>query len=228
MLFPGFSFELFFVKRKVGFLRRMLNPSDTLAAVMFLVDRESDFPQNRGFSAELLSLLSSLGIPELAYACEKGEVALALAHEHEKESLIAWDRMRKAKSTAFLCTVFSCPRDLFQCLLYASSINLTALRIFLLMWSGAANLHFLGVHERSCRICSLPLSTQHGFGCEFGVCEHLRMIVAVRNGKYDDVVRATIEAFFNLFFRLRPCILSEEEQLLLETEELGQLSSLQS
>jgi hypothetical protein len=227
-LFPNFSFELFFAKRKVGFLRRMLNPSDTLAAVLFLADREVDFPQNHGFSADLLSLLTSLGIPELAYACEKGEVTYVLQQEFEKESLLLWERMRAAKSTAFLCTVFSCPRDVFRCLLFASAINLSAFRIFLLMWSGSAFLHVLGAHERNCPFCSSPLSTQHGFGCAFDVCEHLRLIVAAHNEKFDEIVRVTTQAFFSIYFRLRPCTLSEEELLLCDSTESEQLSALAS
>jgi hypothetical protein len=219
MLFPSFSFDLFLAKRKTGFLRRMLAPSDTLAAVAFLEDRLVDFPRGQGFSAELLSLLSSLGIPNLVYACEKGEVAAVLRHELEKEGLLAWERMRTAKSTSFLCTVFSCPRELFRCLLFVSSINLSALRIFLLMWSGSSSLHFLGTHERSCRFCSLPLTTVHEFGCNFGTCEHLQMIVAVRNEKFEEVLRLTIQAYFSLYFKLRPCVLSDDELLLWESGE---------
>ncbi len=219
MLFPGFSFEGFLVKRKVGFLRRMLGPSDTLAAVLFLEDRVVDFPRKLGFSAELLTLLTSLGIPDLVYACEKGDVARVLGHESEKEGLLAWERMRVATSTAFLCTVFSSPKELFHCLLAVSSINLNALRIFLLMWSGSVGLQVLGTHERVCRFCSQSLSTKHYFGCDFDTCRHLQLIVAARNGKFGDVIRYTMQAYFAFYFRSRPCILSEEELFLAEAGE---------
>ncbi len=56
ILFPGFSFESFILRRKWGFLRRTMNPCDTLASVFFLSDRAEDFPLGRGFSADLLGV----------------------------------------------------------------------------------------------------------------------------------------------------------------------------
>jgi hypothetical protein len=118
----------------VGFsLPRSLNPSDTLAAVFFLSDRAEDFPLGRGFSFELGCMLKEFGVPELINCDEKGVVSRALREELLKESLICWERMRVAKSTRFLCSVFSDSVNFFNTALPASTINLTALRIFILM-----------------------------------------------------------------------------------------------
>jgi hypothetical protein len=214
MLFPDFCFDLFIAKRKLGYLRRMSEPTDTLAAAFFLADRTEDFPRGFGFSSDLLAFLADLGVPELAFCCDKADVARSLAVELEKAQLLAWERMRAMKSTAFLCTVFSCPKELFSCLLVASSINKAAIRIFLLMWSGSVYISLFGAHSRLCPLCNLPLTTQHFFGCDFSIGDHLSLIVAVRNERLEEVVRYTIQAYFSFCYRCSPRIVTEEEALL--------------
>jgi hypothetical protein len=214
MLFPDLSFDFFIAKRKLGFLRRTLNPSETYAAIFFLLDRAEDFPKGVGFSSDLLAFLGHLGLPELIYADDKATVHRALAVAQEQELILAWERMRTAKSTAFLCTVFSSPAVLFEALLAASAINLSTLRVFILMWTGSAAIHLFGEHVRTCRLCSCPLDSRHFFGCDFDVCRHLQYIVLVRNGRYLDLIRLTCQAYFVFLFRFKPIVLQEEEDLL--------------
>ncbi len=217
MLFPALSFDLFLAKRKLGFLRRMAGPSDTLASAVFLVDRVDDFPRGFGFSLDLLAFLTSVGVPELTYCCDKGDIARTLAVELEKSQLLAWERMRAAKSTSFLCTVFSCPKELYNCLMVASSLNKAAIRIFLLMWSGSVAINIFGSHVRICPLCKQPLTSQHFFGCSFNTCDHLSLIVAVRNEHFAEVIRFTINAYFTFYLQCIPLILSEDEALLLDS-----------
>ncbi len=227
MLFPSLSFDLFLAKRKLGFLRRMTGPSDTLASVFFLRDRTDDFPRGLGFSSDLLSFLATLGLPELAFCNDKNDTSRALEEELEKAQLLAWERMRTAKSTSFLCSVFSCPQELYKSLLFASSLNKATLRIFMLMWSGSVVISIFGSHSRVCHLCKQPLTTQHFFGCDFNICGHLSLIVAVRNGNLVEVIRTTVQAYFNYYLRCKPVVLSEDEGLLVDSlDSVERFSSL--
>ncbi len=196
ILFPGFSFESFILRRKWGFLYRSMNPSDTLASVFFLVDRADDFPLGQGFSSNLLSLFRDFGVPELINCADKGLMARALDEEHLKESTLCWERMSRAKSTSFLCSVFSSPINFFDAAQVASAINLSALRIFILMWTGSVSIHLFGAHERTCRFCHLPLESRHYFGCQFDPCQFLQLVVLARNRHFAEVVRMTLNSFF--------------------------------
>jgi hypothetical protein len=215
LLFPQFSFSNFILRRKLGFLRRSLCPSDTLAAVWFLEDRLVDFPSGVGFSSDLKVLLDAFGLPELINCDEKSIVSRALQESHEKEVLLAWERMRLAKSTSFLCTVFSDAVNFFQAARAASSVNLTTLRIFLLMWTGSVYIHLFGAHQRTCPFCGGSLDSKHFFGCYFDVCQYLQLIVWARNEQFPDLIRFTADAYFQFALRLKPVILSEEELLAL-------------
>ncbi len=132
------------------------------------------------------------------------------------DSLVAWERMKLAKSTSFLCSVFSCPLEFFQAALFASSANLVTLRIFLLMWTGSVSIHLFGSHERVCRFCAGQLSSRHYFGCDFDVCQHLQLIVLARNRNFVELLRLTCFAFFRFLLRSKPFVLSEEECVLVE------------
>jgi hypothetical protein len=219
MLFPRLNFELFIAGRKLGFLRRSLSPSDTLASIFFLADRAEDFPNHVGFSADLLVYLRRLGLPELINCDDKCVVSRALAEAQDQELILAWERMRSAKSTAFLCSIFSGPAELHRALVSASAVNHSMLRIFVLMWTGSLAIQVFGAHERFCRFCSQALDSRHFFGCHFDTCDQLRLIVAVRNGHFSFVNWFTCQAFFRFLFRSKPFILHEEEALLADVME---------
>jgi hypothetical protein len=219
LLFPGFSFEFFIIRRKWGFLRRSLNPSDTLAAIFFLGDRADDFPVGRGFSHELSVLLREFGLPELINCEDKTVVSRALEEESGKETILCWERMRSAKSTSFMCSVFSSPATFYRAALVASSINLSALRIFILMWSGSVSIHLFGSHERTCRWCSSQLDTRHYFGCSFDTCLYLQLIVLARASDALEIVRVTIQSYFSFLWRAKPTIISDEEASLIDLVE---------
>ncbi len=198
------------LKHKLGFLRRTLTPSDTLASVLFLEDWVVDFPAGFGFSNNLLSLLMVYGLPELAYCDSKSDVARALELVSTKESILSWERMSTAKSTKFLCSVFVGPSQFFDAALFASSINLTALRIFLLMWTGSVSIHLFGSHERLCRFCSKPLDSRHYLGCSFHTCLFLQLIVMARNSRFEELVRFTSQCDFSFMLQSKPLSLTEE------------------
>jgi hypothetical protein len=214
LLFPSFSFSSFILSRKLGFLRRSLGPSDTLAAVWFLEDRLADFPSGVGFSSELKALLDAFGLPELINCDEKSVVNRALQESHEKDVLLAWERMKVAKSTSFLCSVFADGVGFFQAARAASSVNLATLRIFLLMWTGSVYIHLFGAHQRFCQFCGRALDTRHFFSCSLDVCQHLQLVVWARNGKFPELIQFTSEAYFQFVFRVKPVVLTEEESLL--------------
>jgi hypothetical protein len=228
MLFPGFSFEVFILKRKLGFLRRSLRPSDTLAAVWFLEDRAVDFPSGIGFNSELRALLDSFGLPELINCEEKSTANWALQESLAKDVLLAWERMKVAKSTSFLCSVFSDAGNFYSAAFAASSISLPSLRIFLLMWSGSAYIHLLGAHCRSCLVCGAPMDSKHFFGCAFSVCDHLQLIVWARNELFGELLRFTFSAYFEFLLKIKPVVLSEEEALLLDLSSSSTVDSLES
>ncbi len=216
LLFPGFSFETWVLCRKLGFLRRSTSPSDTLAAVWFLEDRASSYPAGFGFSAGLLTWLSSFGLLELINCDAKADVLRTLAGDVEKDFVLCWERMKVAKSTKFLSSVFSGPSNFFQAVVFASTINIAALRIFLLMWTGSVSIHLFGAHERTCRFCSGSLDSRHYFGCHFDTCDFLQLIVLARNEQFAELVRITCNAYFYFLFRSKPAVLEAEEHLVYE------------
>jgi hypothetical protein len=226
LLFPNFNFSAFILRRKLGFLRRSLRPSDTLASVWFLEDRSTDFPSGVGFSSELLELLRVSGLPELINCDEKSVVDRALRESHGVDVLLAWERMKVAKSTSFLCSVFSDSVNFFRAALAASSVNLATLRVFLLMWTGSVHIHVFGAHQRQCPLCARPLDTKHFFGCDFGVSHHLQLIVWARNELFPDLLSFTARSYFQFVLRLKPVVLAEEEQLLCDLSVSSEASSL--
>jgi hypothetical protein len=129
---------------------------------------------------------------------------------------LCWERMCRAKSTKFLCSVFVGPSQFFDAALYASSINLTSLRIFLLMWTGSVSIHLFGSHERLCRFCSAPLDSRHYFGCSFDTCQFLQLIVLARNGRFEELVRFTSQCYFSFMLRSKPLIMTDDELLLFD------------
>jgi hypothetical protein len=127
--------------------------------------------------------------------------------------------MRVAKSTSFLCSVFPDPLSFFEAALTASSVSLSALRIFILMWTGSASFHLFGSHERVCRLCGEILDSRHYFGCTFDICQHLQLIVMARRKRFPDLVCFTMNRFFAFLWRSKPTILSEEEAFIYELSE---------
>lgn len=225
VLTPHFSFDSFILRRKLGFLRRTVAPSDTLASVLFLEDRAVDYQVGLGFSADLFSFLKSYGLPELINCVEKPMITRALQDELCKESILCWERMRHAKSTSFLCSVFSNPSELYDAALAASSINLTTLRIFILMWTGSVSIHLFGAHERTCRFCSRDLASRHYFGCSFDTCQHLQLVVYARNRKFAELIHFMLSSYFLFSLRSKPLILSNEESFLLSLGDEPELPS---
>ncbi len=203
LLFPQFSFASFVLKRKLGFLRRSLLPSDTLASVFFLEDRAVDFPAGHGFSADLLSLLRVFGLPELVNCDSKADVCRVFEEELSKESVLCWERLRGAKSTEFMCKVFGDPILFYEAALFASALSPTALRVFLLMWTGSVSIHLFGSHERVCRFCQGHLDSRHYFGCTFDTCQFLQLIVLARNRQFEHLVRITCSHYFTFFVSIQ-------------------------
>jgi hypothetical protein len=159
------------------------------------------------------------GLPELVYCDERGVVARALEEEHAKDTIMCWERMRHAKYTGFLSSVFSSPSAFFDAALLASSINLAALRIFILMSSGSVSIHLFGVQERSCRFCSQPLDSRHYFGCHFDTPDYLRLIVMARNRHLSELVCFTLNSYFAFLLRSKPVVLTEDEVFLANVSE---------
>jgi hypothetical protein len=185
----------------------------------FLGDRADDFPLGRGFSYELSVLLREFGLPELINCEDKVVVSRALDEDFAKEAVLCWERLKSAKSTSFMCSIFSNPFIFYQAALVASSINLSALRIFILMWTGSVSIHLFGSHERICRWCDSQLDTRHYFGCHFDTCQYLQLIVLARAPDALEIVRLTLRSYFTFLWRAKPTIISEEEASLIEVIE---------
>ncbi len=183
LLFPDFGFDFFVASRQLGFLWRQVQHLDTLAAVFFLKDRVCDYPAGCGYSFELLSCLTTLGLPELVNLDEKG---LVLGGVGERYALSLEANEDRQIDILFKYGFFSCPAELYQGLFAASSLNLVAHCMLVLMWSGAVSVHILAVMSASvqCRFCPAPATTCHYFGCDLNVTQHLQK----SKGKKKDVI----------------------------------------
>jgi hypothetical protein len=133
------------------------------------------------------------GLPELINCDSKSDVACALDNELAKESILRWDRMSRANSTELLCKVFSDHVLFYEAALFASTINSSALRIFLIMWTGLGSIHIFCAHERACRFCDGPFDSRHYFGCSFDACQFLQLIVLARNRQFAQLVHYTCD-----------------------------------
>ncbi len=176
----------------------------------------TDYPAGIGFSSDLISLLSAFGLPELINYDDKVTISRALEQELVKDAILSWERMKMAKSTWFLCSVFSSPSNFYEAALFASSINCSALSIFLLTWTGSVSIHLFGLHVCLCSSCSQPLDLRHYFGCHLDVSQHLQLIVWARNHCFSDLFCFTARSFFLFSVRSKPCILTEEEHFIYE------------
>jgi hypothetical protein len=214
LLFPQFSFNLFFLKRKHGFMRRMANPSSTLAPVFFLEDRVSSFPAGRGFSASLHSQLGRAGLGELIWTTDKNLAEFAFSSKQEQISDQKWTSMAGSKSTRFLVVVFG-ERSLWhEFLTYAGQKTRACLRICLVTWTGSVEVSSSRQARRSCPFCNDVLDTRHFFLCGQGPAYQLELVVMARERTWSRLLRATLDVYFRYLFRFRPSILTEDEEFL--------------
>jgi hypothetical protein len=224
LLFPDFSFEIFFLKRKHGFLRRMANPCNTLAPVFFMEDRGNSFPAGRGFSAELHFQLGKAGLEELIWSTEQDLAGFAFTSKQQQISDSKWVAMTGAKSTRFLAIVFG-ERSLWhEFLKVAGKKSRACLRICLVTWTGSIEASSSRQARRSCPFCAGVLDTRHFFLCGRGPVCQLELVTIAREKNWPSLLRVTLDIYFRYLFRLRPSVLSEDEEALTHWDEATEVA----
>ncbi len=219
LLFPEFSFDTFYLKRKHGYLRRMATPCNTMASVFFLEDRVSSFPTGRGFSASLQGQLAKLGLEELTWTTEKDLAEFALRSQLEQINASKWVAIAGAKSTRFLAVVFGERNIWHEFLRHASKMTRTCLRICLVTWTGSIEVSSSRQARRGCPFCGKVLDTRHFFLCENGPAYQLELVAMAREKKWPRLIRVTLDVYFRYLFRFRPSILTENEEFLTRWDE---------
>jgi hypothetical protein len=210
-LFPDFSVKGLLLKKKCGFLRRMVAPCPTLASVFFIEDRVSSFPRDEGFSFGLRSDLATVGLEELSWSTDKTLVSHAIRHYNDTLAETAWRELSVAKSTRFLCVVFGDLATWHSFLTHAAAVNLASLRLALLTWTGSIGISVTKKKVSFCPFCRARLDSKHYLLCHQEPGFQLLLTSQARNGDFSLVLRYTISTFFRFMFRLRPSILSAEE-----------------
>ncbi len=219
LLFPDFTFLVFFLKRKHAFLRRMASPCNTLAPVFFLEDRVASFPASRGFSAALHCQLEKIGLGELIWSIEKDLAEFALTSKQHQISDLKWAALAGAKATHFLAVVFG-ERSLWhEFLTYAGGRTRACLRICLVTWTGSIEVSSARQARRGCPFCSKVLDTRHFFICEQGTAYQLELVAMARERKWPRLLRTTLDVYFRFLFRFRPSVLTDDEEFLTRWDE---------
>ncbi len=219
LLFPDFSFELFFLKRKQGFLRRMSQTCDTLASVFFLEDRITSFPAGRGFSFDLQQRLRATQLGELIWTTDQNLASFAFQERQSQISNAKWVRMAEARSTRFLVVVFGNRELWHEFVSFGADKSRSCLRICLLVWTGSIEVASGGQASRKCPFCSRYLDTRHYFTCEHPAAFQLEIVAMARHGQWAKLLQLTLNVYFRFLFRFRPSILLDEESCLLDWSE---------
>jgi hypothetical protein len=216
LLFPDFSFDLFFLKRKHGFLRRMTQPCETLAAAFFLEDRTTSFPAGHGYSWDLQQALRRAHLEELTWTDEKALVNFAIKERQKALNDAKWVRLIGAKSTRFLGVVFGDWTLWHEFTTFVAQRSRASLRVCLVSWSGSIAISAGVPCLKSCIFCHEYLDTRHYFVCGKSPASQLELVSMARRKKWDSLLRATFHVYFRFLFHFRPSVLSSEEEQLLD------------
>jgi hypothetical protein len=219
LIFPDFSFDLFFLKRKHGYLRRMTQTCETLAAGFFLEDRVVSFPAGRGFSHDLQNALRRVNLEELTWSDDKALVNFAFKEWQKSSNAAKWVRLVGAKSTRFLGVVFGEWELWHEFISFAAQRSLPCLRVCLLSWSGSTAISSGSAGVKKCPFCTEHLDTRHYFTCGKPPASQLEVITTARHKDWDALLRTTTQVYFRFLFQFRPSVLSADEGLLLEWTE---------
>jgi hypothetical protein len=216
LLFPDFSFDLFFLRRMHGFLRRMACPCDTLASAFFTEDRVTSFPAGRGFSAILQEQLRVVNLEELTWTLDKSLANFAFRNCQTRRNDSGWVRMAGARATRFLVSIFG-DRELWhEFISLAAKKSRACLRACLVVWTGSTEISILQHASRKCPFCSQHLDSRHYFLCGKPAAHQLIITTTAREKQWDSLLRLTVNIYFRFLFRFRPTVISEEEDLLLD------------
>jgi hypothetical protein len=223
LLFPNFSFIDLFLKRKLGFLRRMTLPSGTLAPAFFLEDRTNSFPDGVGFSAELRQELGKVGLEELIWDTDKNLAAFALSSKQDQVNNRKWVEVAGARSTRFLAVIFGDRSLWHKFQIFAAKINRASLHICLLSWTGSIEVSSTRQARRRCPFCTQALDTRHYFLCGREAAYQLELVSLARNREWQYLLQVTFAAYFRFLFGLRPLILTDDQAFLVDWENTTEL-----
>jgi hypothetical protein len=214
LLFPEFSMRFLYLKKKHGFMRRMLRPCRTLASVFFLHDRATSFPGASGFCYDLHVALKAAGVEELIWTTDTGLASMALEGCQSQWSDETWRLMVQAKSTRFLCSVFGSRSAWYDFLCFVSTKGLFAVRICLLSWTGSLGVALMKHKVNSCPFCRGYLDSRHYFMCSKPISHQLTVISAARNSRFAELWSLTLNMYFSFSGRFRLAPFAEEEAYL--------------
>jgi hypothetical protein len=216
LLFPDFSFELFSLRRKHGFLCRSTRPCQTLASVFFLEDRVTSFPAGVGFSASLQGLLRQMNVEELTWTVDQGLASFGFAGKQNEIADGKWLKMVGARSTRFLTVVFGDRYLWHEFLSFAGGRSRACLRICLLTWTGSIGIAVGHKRGGGCPFCHQILDSRHPLLCGHPVGYQLELVSLARNKKWEELAGISLEVYFHFLFYFRPSVLSVDEGLLLD------------
>jgi hypothetical protein len=219
LLFPEFSFELFFVRRKHGFLRRSALHVETLAAIFFMEDRVHSLPAGHGFSFNLQSHLRRMKVEELAWTVDKSLASFGLRARQEALSEAKWVKMAAARSTRFVAVVFGARQLWHDFLSVAAGRNRACLRACLLTWTGSIGVSVGHKPGGKCPFCPQTLDSRHPMLCGHPPGFQLELVAMARRKKWPALLRLTLDVYFRFLFFLRPSVLSEDEGMLVDWDE---------
>jgi hypothetical protein len=219
LIFPDFSFPLFILKRKHGFLRRMVEPCSTLAPVFFLEDRLDGLSAGRGFSATLWELLRSADLEELIWSVDRDLANFGFDQEQDRISDSKWVKMAGSRSTRLLSVTFG-ERHLWrEFLVFAAQHGRACLRIVMVTWTGCIEISTIGTSSRKCPFCNCALDSRHFLLCGKPAAFQLNLTTLARHTQWSALMRTTLDTYFRFLFRYRPSVLSADEARLFSWEE---------
>jgi hypothetical protein len=218
LLFPVFSFEMFFVKRKHGFLCRASLRCEMLAAAFFLEDRVNSFPSGNGFSASLQQHLKRMNVEELSWTVETGLANFGFSARQDQLSDAKWVKLAGARSTRFVAVIFGDRQTWHDFLSAAEDRSRACLRACLFTWTGSIGASVGLKPGGKYPFCPQPLDSRRYMLCGHPIGYQLELVTKARQKEWPALLQTTLGVYFRFLFFLRPSVLSEDEGFFLDCD----------
>ncbi len=130
-----------------------------------LYDRQEFFHRYQiGFSASLQHWLTHFRLPSAFFLTDKAEFRSQLRAYNDVELEFRWNEFCLQRSTRFTGELFGCHTRFFAFMQHISCRSSFALRLFMLIFTGALSMSYSKRHE--CSVCSqVTFSAEHFFVC---------------------------------------------------------------
>lgn len=200
------------VKKKAHFQDRFSDPPKSSFPFAIAFDRAVLRESMLGFASEFSSELGTLGLSEGADTMDFQATIKLLSMAHDS-FLIEWDLMGRMSSGNFIYDSFPGYVLFRSSVEFASTFGFRAVRVFLLVWSGAIVFSTQPI-RRTCIFCpgNCKITAAHLFNCPTVTSTSTASIrVAIQRKHFRFVFEATMHLYFAFRSRLQFSIFDDDD-----------------